>query len=326
MIRWVIVLAVSILAACAPRLQEPGPATLRPTLETGAFVAADGTRLPLRSWQSETPPSAIVLAVHGFNDYSNAYADLGAYLADNGLTVHAYDQRGFGETGPIGLWPGEDALAADLTAIAKEIRARHPQTPLIIMGESMGGAVVMVAMTRLDPPPADGIVLFAPAVWGRATMPWYQRAALAVASYTVPWLKLTGEGLRIRASDNTEMLRALSRDPLFIKKTRVDALHGVTDLMDAALAAAPRLKTPALVLYGEKDEVIPRRPTFRMLDQLPGKSMGEQRIGIYENGYHMLFRDLDRKIVWRDVLSWVRDRDAALPSGADARADAVLGR
>ncbi|MBT3358877.1 MAG: alpha/beta hydrolase [Rhodospirillales bacterium] len=327
MIRWVLVMAISLLSACAPRIQEPGPAIVEPTLGPDAFLAADGTKLPLRTWESETPPAAIALAVHGFNDYSNSYADLGAYLAQNGITVYAYDQRGFGETNHRGLWPGADALADDLSAIAREIRAKHPQIPLVVMGESMGGAVVMVAMARPDPPPADALVLFAPAVWGRETMPWYQRAALAVASHTVPWLRLTGEGLRIRASDNNEMLRALGRDPLFIKKTRVDALHGITNLMDKALAAAKRLKSPALILYGEKDEIIPRRPTFRMLDQLPNDDGdGEKRIALYENGYHMLFRDLDREIVWRDVVSWVGDRQASLPSGADAHAKAVRAR
>lgn len=326
MIRWIVVMAVSMLSACAPRLQEPGPAIAEPSLEVDAFMTADKARLPVRTWESETPPKAIVLAVHGFNDYSNAYADLAAFLAENAVTVYAYDQRGFGETDLIGIWPGEAALTRDLTAIARAVRERHPDLPLIVMGESMGGAVVMTAMTSPTPPPADAIVLFAPAVWGRQTMPWYQRAALAVASYTVPWLKLTGEGLRIRASDNDEMLRALGRDPLFIKKTRVDALHGITGLMDSALASASRLNTPALILYGEKDEIIPREPTFLMLDRLSRKGAGNQRIALYKDGYHMLFRDLQRETVWRDVISWIGDRNAPLPSGADAHAKSVLGR
>ena len=45
---------------------------------------------------------------------------------------------------------------------------RYPQAKLILMGESMGAAVLMCLATELDPPPADGYVLVAPAVWGRA--------------------------------------------------------------------------------------------------------------------------------------------------------------
>ncbi|MBL6946561.1 MAG: alpha/beta hydrolase, partial [Rhodospirillales bacterium] len=76
----------------------------------------------------------------------------------------------------------------------------------------------------------------------------------------------------------------------------------------------------------EKDEIIPREPTFLMLGRLSRKGDGNQRIGLYKDGYHMLFRDLQRETVWRDVISWIKDRQAPLPSGADAHAASVLGR
>ncbi len=39
----------------------------------------------------------------------------------------------------------------------------------------------------------------------------------------------------------------------------------------------------------------------------------------YPNGYHMLLRDLDGDIVSRDILSWIEDRKAPLPSGDACR-------
>lgn len=319
-----LVLLALLLAACAPRIQAPGPATGPPQISDGVFRAADGAVLPLRTWPASGPEKAVILALHGFNDYSNAFSDVGAFLAEQGITVHAYDQRGFGDTAHPGLWPGHKALVEDLKTAARRLKARHDGVSFFLLGESMGGAVVMVAMTEPNPPPTDGVVLVAPAVWGRATMPWYQRAALFVASHTLPWLKLTGEGLNIRASDNEDMLRALGRDPLFIKETRIDAMHGITDLMDAALEAAPRLQKRAFVMYGEKDEIIPREPTFRMLQDLPGRTTGAQRIALYENGFHMLMRDLEAETVWRDLASWILDADAPLPSRADERAAKAL--
>ncbi|MCG8508982.1 MAG: lysophospholipase [Rhodospirillales bacterium] len=315
-----VALLALLLAACAPRIQAPGPMIADPEISETEFRTADGAVLPLRSWPAAGAEKAVVLALHGFNDYSNAFADVGDYLAGRGITVHAYDQRGFGDTAHRGLWPGHGTLAADLKSAADRLRARHKDVPFHLLGESMGGAVVMVAMTGPEPPDADGVILVAPAVWGRATMPWYQRAALFVASHTLPWLKLTGEGLNIRASDNDEMLRALGHDPLFIKETRIDAMHGITDLMDAALESAPRLNGRALVLYGEKDEIIPREPTFAMLAGLPGRADGTQRIALYENGFHMLMRDLQAETVWRDLAAWILDADAPLPSGAEKRA------
>jgi len=318
--------AAALLAACAPRIEAPGPVVITPTIADDHILAADGVRLPLRIWPAEGRESAVVLAVHGFNDHSTAFDDAATELAPQGITVYAYDQRGFGATDPEkrGLWPGVEAFTGDLRAAAALLRPRHPDVPFYLLGESMGGAVVMTAMTGPEPPVTDGIILVAPAVWGRATMPWYQRVALAVASHTVPWMKLTGEGLNIRASDNDEMLRKLSRDPLFIKKTRVDAIHGITDLMDAALAAAPDFDAPALILYGEKDEIIPREPTLRMLKSLPAAAAEHRKIALYEGGYHMLLRDLEGATVWRDIAAWIAEPDAPLPSGADAHAATVL--
>src|SRR3546814_5012683 len=90
----------------------------------------------------------------------------------------------------------------------------------------MGGAVVVAALAGPQPPEAAGAILVAPAVWGRSTMPFHQRAALWLSARLFPSARFSGRGLGIQASDNIEMLRALGRDPLFIKETRVDAIHG----------------------------------------------------------------------------------------------------
>ena len=123
----------------------------------------------------------------------------------------------------------------------------------------MGGAVVMTTMARPDRPAVDGIILAAPAVWGRSSMPWYQTTALWLAVHTFPWGRLTGRDLGIVVSDNIEMLRALGRDPMVIKGTRIDAIYGLVNLMDEAMASAPRLDGRMLVLYGARDPLIPRR-------------------------------------------------------------------
>jgi alpha-beta hydrolase superfamily lysophospholipase len=111
------------------------------------------------------------------------------------------------------------------------------------------------------------------------------------------------------------MLRALSRDPLVIRQTRVDAMWGIVNLMDSALAAAPRFDAPALFLYGAKDEIVPPEATLRMFDSLPDG--GQHTIAVYDEGYHMLLRDLQAGTVWHDVLAWIAAPGTSLPSGAD---------
>ena len=319
--------ALITLTACAPTIIPAGPQVTTPRVTDEALYTGDGMTLPLRVWTPKDEPArAVILAIHGFNDYSNAFTDFAGYVKERGVAVYAYDQRGFGEAENRGIWPGTQTLVDDLKAACSLIAARHPDRPLYLLGESMGGAVALVAMTGEAPPPVEGVILVAPAVWGRETMPWYQKATLWAVSRAFPGLKLSGSGLGIRASDNINMLKALSRDPLFIKETRVDAMRGVTDLMDAALAAAPEFAAPALVLYGEKDEIIPPEATFLMWRRLPTAARERQRLALYEEGFHMLLRDVQAETVWRDITAWIDDQRTPLPSEADAYARAALAR
>ena len=136
-------------------------------------------------------------------------------------------------------------------------------------------------------------------------MPYYQRALLWFAAHTVPDKQLTGEGLDIKASDNVDMLRALGRDPLVIKATRVDVLYGVSNLMDDAQLASSALDSDTLILYGKNDEVIPKQPTCEWLRSLPTNALRNTHTLIYENGYHMLTRDLQADAVLDDITEWL---------------------
>jgi len=310
------ILTLALLAGCtAPRLQHPDQVTQPPRLATEEAVMDDGYRLPLRYWGRDNRPRAVVLALHGFNDYGNAFATLGPYLAQRGILTYAYDQRGFGATAQRGSWAGTARMSSDLHAVSALLRKRHPGAPFYLLGESMGGAVVMASPKAAQA--ADGVVLVAPAVWSRDNMNPVQRFALSVAAHTVPWLEVTGEGLDIWPSDNREMLRVFSADPLVIKQTRVNALWGVTNLMDAAVAAAGQLPRPALLLYGKNDQIIPKSAFCAALEYLPEDP--RLRVVLYGEGWHMLTRDLQGRRVMEDIGAWLLDQRAPLPSGEEAQ-------
>jgi acylglycerol lipase len=341
-LRWGWVIAVLTLAAgCAPTIDEDarlaGIGTARaapeadptPRLIGASFVAADGQVLPLRQWLPRSQIKAVILALHGFNDYSKSFEGPGEAWAKHGIATYAYDQRGFGRAPERGFWPGRAALAADAATAVYILRHRYPGVPLYLLGESMGGAVAVVAMTGesgTPVPDVDGLILTAPAVWGRSTMDLLPRVALWAGVRLMPGLTLTGRGLEKKPSDNIAMLRALSRDPLVIKETRVDTIYGLVDLMDAALDSAPFMEAPLLVMYGAKDEIVPKTPIRRFVGSLPPECRRRARLAWYEDGYHMLLRDLEGPIVTADVASWVLAPAAPLPSGADRIAAEAFSR
>jgi acylglycerol lipase len=321
-----VVLAVVLaLAGCAEPAPVARPGAAVPSIAVagpvnGEFTMPDGARLPYRQWLPGGEPSAVVLALHGMNDSRDAWEIPAPAFAAAGFAVFSPDQRGFGDAPDRGHFAGADVMAQDAAAMARTLRLRYPQARLILMGESMGAAVLMRMVAMPDPPKVDGYVLVAPAVWGRAEMNMFIRAGLWVMAGAFPGMTATGSIAHVTPSDNHAALVRLSNDPLTIHETRFDAVRGLVDLMDAALASAPQMRAPVLFLYGGKDDLIPPRATAATWRALPP---GAQK-AFYPGGYHLLMRDHDRAVVIADVLTWIEDPEAPLPSGAEQAASAWL--
>jgi acylglycerol lipase len=319
-----LLLGVLLLAGCVAPLPPHAAPPGTPPVTTGYFTMPDGTKLPYRAWLPDEAPTAVVLALHGMNDSRDAWEYPAPDFAQAGMAVFSPDQRGFGALPDRGRWAGGQQMVDDARQMALLLRARYPHTRLILMGESMGAAVLMVMASEPNPPPADGYVMIAPADWGRAEMNLFLRVGLWLFSNTIPSVTVTGGGgfVHVHASDNVAAIRRLSDDPLTLHDTRWDAIRGLVDLMDAALAAAPHFHGQALFMYGGHDELIPAKATAATWRALPH---GE-REAYYPAGYHLLMRDHERITPIEDVIAWILRPDDPLPSGADRAAAAWLAK
>ena len=300
-----------------------------PVVPPDLFIPeSDGARLPARFWSPppDRPTRAVVVALHGVGDSRDAWDRGGPLFAASGVALLAYDQRGFGASPGRGRWPGTARLLDDAIGAARLAQRLRPGAPLFLMGESMGGAelMVLIAGDRLGRAAVAvaGTILLAPAVWGRGQMGFDQVAALDVADAVAPGWVLTGREIQldISASDDRAALIRLARDPLSLLGARVSMLWGLVDLMTAAQRAAPALRGPVLIATGAHDEIVPPEATAAAWEKLPASV----RRAWYANGWHLMMRDLDRGAVERDVLSWIVHPDWPLPSGADVLAAAWL--
>jgi len=305
--------AALLLAACAPSFGPDVTGSVPPSVGDDVVIARDGTRLPLRRWDAEGgKPRAVIVALHGMSDYSNAFDMPGKVWARLGITTLAYDQRGFGKNENPGVWVGANAMRSDLNDAVAAARARYPGVPVFALGESMGGAVVLSGLGSPQPPAVDGIILVAPAVWSRGDMPMLYRVALFLGAHILPNMILPNSAAarvkKIVPSDNIPMLIALGKDPLFQKETRTATLYGLVNLMDEARTAPERMKDgriitapPILFLYGANDQIIPKEPTEAVIAALGDKA----KVKHYSRGYHMLLRDLGGESVDRDIADWI---------------------
>ncbi len=238
--------------------------------------AADGTVLATRHWRPDaaTVPRAYVLFVHGLGEHSGRYEHVGGRLADAGLDVRAYDQRGFGASGGrrayVERW---SQLHEDLAERLAEVRAAAGSEPVVLYGHSLGGLVALGYVLggggadATPQPKPDLLVLSAPAI--DASLPAWKKAAVRTLGRVMPTLSIR----------NALRMETLSRDPDVGRRYLADPLnhHRTTAGFGlAALAEVERVRAslagldvPTLVLHGEADGLVPTASSAR-LASLPG--------------------------------------------------------
>ena len=313
--RWLILSVALILSGCgrpdgssAPlgELRIPVSANTSPVKEgrKDHKIGDGATSIALSEWPQDGEIRGVILAVHGYGDHGTSTFEGAAQdWTPRGIRTYAYDQRGFGRNPSNSDWPGSDALIDDLAKITDLIQQKHPDTPLTLVGHSMGGGVIAAALGegRVKP---DRAVLLAPALWGGENLSPFLRAVAHTANLFAPNKRWTGDGIvSIQASDNIEMLRGLGRDPLYVRNPSSREFVGLIRIMDRAVSSAPNVTTPILVAYGENDEVVPEEPIQAAFE----KFSGPKEYRKIETGWHMLLRDLEGKVVRDLVADFVLD-------------------
>ncbi len=153
-------LLILIIVAWAATHPPRSPIFLSPS---AMGIAVEEIELPcegltLRGWWVDHPnPKATAVLLHGYVMNRAENAALAARLHEEGVACLLLDFRAHGKsdgnlTG-IG-WPER----ADVLCACEFVAKRHPQTPRVLIGSSMGAAAAAFAIAE-DPTCADGIVL-----------------------------------------------------------------------------------------------------------------------------------------------------------------------
>ncbi|MBC7669061.1 MAG: lysophospholipase [Gemmatimonadaceae bacterium] len=311
---------VAGLVACAPITQRAGPGSLGfrgPRLLADGMVSFDGQTLGLQRWlpPEGTPVRQVIVALHGMNDYSNAFHLAGPFWAAQGIATYALDIRGFGRSPDRGVWAPIALSVEDVRTAVALVREAHPEAKVALAGVSMGGGLAIAAMVSDRPPAADRLLLFAPAVWGWSAQPLPYKTSLWITAHTTRgWVVKPPEWLvkRVQPTDNIDELRRMSRDPLMIWGARSDTLYGLVGLMEKAWSSLGKVQVPVAYFYGAKDQIIPKEPTMEAARRLKP----DDRSAYYAEGWHLLLVDKQAEVVWRDAASFLKDPLADLPSGA----------
>jgi alpha-beta hydrolase superfamily lysophospholipase len=308
-------LAVALIGGSALRPKGPRPVRRqRPKLEADHLLTGDGVRLPLAAWRPDGAATAVVLGLHGYGDYREAFGLSGRWLAARGVAVYAYDQRGFGETRTRGRWPGAEALVDDCADAAAALREVYPELPFALLGESMGGSVALASLGGGRVNGVDGLILAAPGVRSGVQLHQLHDLALRLGGLALPWLRVE---LRRggRPWLDPEESRRLAEDPLILRHLSVGTYEGLIELASRADVVAGARLPPTLLLYGELDGTVMRVG----IDDLAHRLGHCCTLRTYPERHHLLLHERDADEVFGACLKWLRTAcctDASRPAPA----------
>jgi alpha-beta hydrolase superfamily lysophospholipase len=267
-----------------------------------SFDGVGGVRIVYDTWTPEQPPRGVVVLAHGFGEHARRYDHVAARFGDAGLLTYALDHRGHGRSGGKRVYLRDMAeYTGDFHTLAGIAAAEHPDLPRIVLGHSMGGAVVFAYGTD-HPGDYTAMVLSGPAVAAQEGQPAVKIAAAKVLGRIAPGLPV--ENLPADAvSRDPQVVAAYEADPL-VHHGRLPTGIGraLIELGESMPRRAGALTAPLLVVHGEADRLVGVGGS-RHLVECVGSS--DVHLKVYPGLYHEVFNEPEKETVLADVTSWI---------------------
>jgi alpha-beta hydrolase superfamily lysophospholipase len=271
----------------------------------GRFTGSAGARLFYQAWLPvNTPRRAVLVNLHGLGDHSGLYPNLGNRIPGTGLALYAYDMRGNGRSpGQRAYLHGWYQYREDLHAFLARVREWEPGLPVFLLGNSLGGLVVLeYALHQAEG--LAGVIAAAPPL-GKLGVPPILMALGRLMSRVLPRFSLrVGMDLTGLARDPA-VVQAVLADPFFHRRGTARLSTEVTAAIERVQSGAASFSVPVLVLHGSADRMVlpDGSRNFFSKVQFPGSELKE-----YPGAYHGLFADLNADEVIGDLLGWIEGR------------------
>ncbi|MFJ3482013.1 lysophospholipase [Pseudomonas sp. NPDC090202] len=297
----------------------------------------DHNRLYVNVWLPLGNPRAVVMLAHGMAEHSGRYARLGAALSEAGFALYAHDQRGHGRTaahGVLGHYADHDGwnkVVGDLASLNAAITRRHPDTPVFLLGHSMGSYVAQAYLLH------HGASLQGAVLSGSNLQPVSLYRSAAVVARLERWRQgpdgrsalidfLSFGAFNNRFKPARTRFDWLSRDPqevdLYINDPLcgfrctnqfwLDMLGGLQQISKLSNLAQIDKSLPMLIIGGECDPVSEGKRLKDLADALSGTDHQAVELKIYPQARHEVFNETNRDEVTGDLLGWL-DRALTQP-------------
>lgn len=263
--------------------------------EDGTFVTFDNTELFWQAWLPEDV-KAVNIFIHGGFSYSGDAKHIADAYLEAGIATYAYDLRGWG-----GHWNGTDGHVNRYTDYLKDtedflqfVRARHPNSPYVLTGHSMGG---LTALRFLIDHQDDFVCAVVSAPWmkTKAKVPGLMKAVSKLLSIITPKF----------STEPTFELDVLTHDNAIVTQHYRDVETGLRKdsatvrwfvemgkMQQETMEQAHKIVLPLLMFQGGQDLIVDKDASQQVFDHINSET---KQWEYYPRFYHEIFNEDGRE-------------------------------
>ncbi|MDF2387285.1 lysophospholipase [Nostoc ellipsosporum NOK] len=270
----------------------------------GTFKGVGGLELYYQSWQPQGKVKAVLAVVHGLGAHSSRYDNVVQHLVPKQYAVYSFDLRGHGRSpGQRGYIKAWAEFREDLQAFLKLIKIQQPESPIFLLGHSLGSVIVLDYVLRCpqEASTLQGVITLAPAL-GKVGVSKTRLLIGHLLSRVWPRFTLnTGMDLSAGSRDE-KVIAAYAEDKL---RHTLGSARLATEFFATVAwvnAHAGDWQLPLLILQGGADRVTLPEGGKIFYEQV--SCTDKQRV-VYPEAYHELQSDLNYQEVMADLADWL---------------------
>jgi lysophospholipase len=270
--------------------------------DEGFFSAQDNLRL---FWESDVPDTvrAHVGLVHGYGDHCGRHRKVIEFLVQERYAMHAFDYRGHGQAdGRRGHCDAFTEYVDDLSLFWARLGKAAGDKKRFLIAHSFGAVMAIHFIAKRRPADLAGLILTAPWLKLNFTPPPLKVAAAKVIGKVIPWLPFGNELKPEQFTRDVEAQKLVERDPLFGRITTPRWFNEAMRAQLDAIALAPSIDLPLLVISGTDDPVSNLDTTRKFVETTKS---ADKTLTEYSGMRHEPMNELGKEEVWREISSWI---------------------
>ena len=252
-------------------------------------------------WIPDSEMSALVVMVHGIGEHSECYDEWAERFIGQSVGFLAFDLRGHGRSSGMRGHASLHAIKDDLQTIIEDMRRKFADIPIVLLGYSMGGSIVLRYAIEKNVM-VQGII---------ASSPWLELAhppphlliwLAKLASHIVPWLTVhTGIRADQLSQENNPRRKTTKTDPMLHKKISIKLFTDLWTNSKIICHNKYQPEIPGLLMHGTADTLV----SFKAAKSFAKRNKKYIYLKKWKKMRHDLLNDTGSEMIFRYIIHWL---------------------